>query len=1190
MWEFFKKYHAIIVLVVAAYLAIPKPAPGPTDTLQWPLHRFKWNLGQDLSGGSSLRFRLVQQDMKDAEQSLRDLVRPLAARKEALSEDARKTFGKLIDGGIIDENSFKLRATPEEKDDFDKLLTPGVFDEGRVDAARKFFKTWRDASKRRTDNNLTGPTIETLYRRLGTIGITELNITPLGETQLEVKLPKFASASETQRYKDLLQTTGKLELRVLAPDKTEFTRLTPPELPKDEGYKYKWIPVYKDPKPGAKENSIGGEKDWAGTKVVLTQIIDKWDISGKDIENIVPSVGKEGGLAVSFDMKGLAVAKFEELTELHRKDAADPRLLAILIDEKVFNAYSIESKISGTTQISGRFAKQERDDLINVLKSGSLNVRLELEGEESVGPSEGAEAIWNGFMSFLIAALFVFAFALWLYRGLGVLVIFNLVLIVVIIMGAMSAGLGTLTLPGIAGLVLTFGMAIDGNILINERMREEYAKGANTRAAAEEGFKNALSAILDSNITTLLTALILYKVGSGPVQGFALTLAIGIVATLYANIPAYRSMVFWWIGKRRETRFTMADLSFLQNKNINFVAAMRWAMPLALVLSVAGIALFLMHGQRGFGTEFRGGHTFRVQFREPTIADDVRKAVEGNGKDGKPLFTSVETQPVFGLGEGGGGNARRYDFRFPMEDKWEHRDQNEVNNELKQQILSIFGDKIVEPGWVSRTVDPKEASFSVKLRLKLKNPDEFRRLYPEDMEKLWKIHERSWGGKESAPSDKKAEWFAQVVGTSPDAVVVPQFERGTVGGDEQIYRLTVSKVTIADEADLRAKADAFAQAIRARFIDDAERVIVADGVLPPTETNITRGGLEATVTLVQPIEEQKFIGAAEAFTKTVPSIAGTLNIVGVDKQGAGATATAQRFRLVTGVTDFNADRAQVNSFESVDGHLRDGVASWLAAEGKGNNISQPFLLANAIGATVAGETQVRALLAIAAALVVMIIYIRVRFASLAWGVAATMGIAFSTAITLGFVAAADMLGFDMKIDLTVIAALLTVIGYAINDTIVNFDRIREVLKKDRLTTGGKTPLRVIVNESANQMLTRTLMTGGTTLSSVLIMLFVGGPLLRGFAFSIFVGVMFGTFASIFVASPILLLFDRTGRGLVDLTEEEQKELDEKHGGAKAATDAAEAEGAAEPSPEDFEDKDEKKDDKKDAGGAAPATA
>ncbi|NUO15396.1 MAG: protein translocase subunit SecD [Planctomycetaceae bacterium] len=1184
MTDFIRKWHPLLLLIIAIYLAIPKPSPEPGDRFQWPLNAYKWNLGQDLSGGSSLRYKLVQQDLTDAEQALRELLEPLKGKTSQLNPEAARKFGDLINGGPLKQEAFTVREKSDESDDFDLLKTAGLFDEGRVEAARKRYSSWRAAAKRKTDKALSGPTIETLYRRLGTSGITELSITPLGEDRLEVKLPKFASAGETQRYKDLLETTGKLEIRVLAPDKPEFTRLSPPQLPKDEGYKYKWLEVL-DPANAKVSNT----KELGGKTYVLVQVIDPWDLSGKDIENIEASVSDQGKLAVSFAFKGLAVAKFEDLTKKHNKNTRDPRLVANLIDEKVYGAYSIEGVISGSVQVSGSFTRDERDALINVLKSGSLNVKLELEGEESVGPSEGAEAIQQGVWSFAVAALFVFFFALWLYRALGVLVIFNLLMIVILIMGAMAAGLGTLTLPGIAGLVLTFGMAIDGNILINERMREELKKGMSARAAAEEGFKNAFSAIIDSNITTLLTALILFKVGSGPVQGFALTVAIGIVATLYANIPAYKAMVLGVIGIKRDIRFGMADLSFLENRNIDFVKYMKMAIPVTAVIGIAGTLLLISLGSSVLGMEFRGGHAFRVQFKEESEADTVRaKLLEAKSDKGTPKYAEADVQPIFGFGELAGTKATRFDLRFPMRDEWESQDPKAVNDQLKKDILDIFGAQLQSSGWVSRPSDAREISLTGEVQWKWKDAETAER-NKDIKDKPWKIAERSWNGKEDAPITKKQEWFGEVLGGA-DAQVVPGTVTTSADGMTQTYSITILKLPVTDSADMGRKRDAFQRAMRKVFKEDADRVLLAtDDVALPSVT-VTRGSLEVDVTLNTAVSADLLTQAATAIQAKITAL-GTLTVTPRNVKD-GKTA---EFNLRSAEVTYSPDITSSTSFAALDNDLREELAAWLqnTPEVKGVYISQPFLMSTTIGAAVAGETQWRALLAIIAALIVLVVYIRVRFAGMAWGLAAIVALGFDVLVTLAAIGVADMLGADMKVDLIIVAALLTVIGYAINDTIVNFDRIRELLRADRLATGGKTPLRDIINQSANQMLTRTVMTGGTTLTSTLIMMFLGGPLLRGFAFAIFVGVIMGTFASVFIASPILLIFEKRGReGLYDLTAEENEEADKI---------AEKEESAPEPDAKDFEDDDkaesEKKDEAKaseekkgDSSGAAPAQA
>ncbi|MCF6227911.1 MAG: protein translocase subunit SecF, partial [Planctomycetes bacterium] len=251
----------------------------------------------------------------------------------------------------------------------------------------------------------------------------------------------------------------------------------------------------------------------------------------------------------------------------------------------------------------------------------------------------------------------------------------------------------------------------------------------------------------------------------------------------------------------------------------------------------------------------------------------------------------------------------------------------------------------------------------------------------------------------------------------------------------------------------------------------------------------------------------------------------------------------KRFTVSTGNLVFSTDKTSPTHAINVEGVINEGISGWLSIEDKGNDISIPFLLNSAIGATVAGETSWRALLAIIAALVVVVLYIRIRFASVAWGIGAVVALLHDSFLVIALIGLADALGFDMKINLTVVAAILTVIGYSLNDTIITYDRIRELLRKDRLETGGKTPLKTIINKSINQMLPRTVMTSSTTLATTLTMLAIGGPLLKGFAFAMSAGVIVGTFSSIYIAGPILLLFDRGEGKLLDLSDEELEEDD-----------------------------------------------
>jgi protein-export membrane protein SecD/preprotein translocase SecF subunit len=1190
MWDFIKRWHPVLLLILGLYLAIPKPEPerreiqdeyleendtnkdgyvdkdefkgadfdtldlnkdGKLSTGQWwqfPLHAYKWNLGQDLKGGSSLRYVLKQQDMEEAEANVRALLEPLADYKDKLSPEALDKFGDVIDGGALIEGAW-------ETGDFDLLRVPAQFDEDRADALRRYYQTWNDAKKRRDEKNLVGPTIETLNRRLGATGITELNISPLGDDRLEVKLPEFSTSAETDRYKQLLETTGKLQMRVLAAEDGDFRNLEVGDLPRDEGYKYKWIELERD---DATSSSLVKEKD--GKKFVPVLIIDEYDITGKDLANIQPTTDKTGRMAVSFDLKGLAVTRFEDLTRKHKVASAggeDPRLLAIVIDDKIYSAYTIQDTISGSVQLSGNFSVKERDDIINVLKSGSLNVKLVMEGEESVGPSEGAEAVQRGLMSLGIGAVLVFLFALFVYRGLGALTIVNLVIVVTLLMGAMAAGLGTLTMPGIAGIVLTIGMAIDANILINERIREEREKNKNMRGAVEEGFKNALSAIVDANVTTLITALILYKVGSGPIQGFALTLAIGIVATLYTALAAYRAMVFGILNVKRDAQFNMAGLAFARNRNINWLRMMPVGALVAAILVISGGSFMFTHGGEVLGIEFRGGHTFRIQMKEAMTREAVAdQVIDPDTNQGKFDWSQdAEVQPVFRLGnEFEGGQADRFDFRFPMQPEWEDRSPEEITELLQAHLEEVYSEQMVDEGWKARAEGVTETILEAHFTLSLKDAEAFREAYPDDFDVLWLSKDRAWGGDPNAPKAKKDTWFGGLSANSIEVVMTPN-----AAGDRQRLIVRALGVPVTNDDDSKNKLTTFQSSVERYFWNDSQNVQIEGK--PDFRQVPTKARLLVEVVFLAPVETEKFTQFIQGVPSTATgALAGTsLTTTPLeDKDGQ-----ARRFEIRSGEMSFSANPADESHFSRVGGQLSTSVKQWVEREGgEGNEISQRFLLSSAVGATVASEAQWRALFAIIAALVVVVIYIRIRFASVAWGMAAVVALLHDSFVVVGLIGLADYLGADIKIDLTVVAAILTVIGYSLNDTIINFDRIRENLKNDRLATGGKTPLKEIINTSINQMLSRTVMTSGTTLLTTLTMLAFGGPLLKGFAFAMTAGIVVGTFSSIYIAGPILLFFDKRGEGmLLDVTEEEADEID------KAAANA----DVPEPSPEDFKD-------------------
>jgi preprotein translocase subunit SecD len=257
--------------------------------------------------------------------------------------------------------------------------------------------------------------------------------------------------------------------------------------------------------------------------------------------------GSLEGPAVSFTLDAQGTRLFGDATTSHVG-----RQLAIVLDGFVQSAPVIREPITqGHGQISGRFTFEEAQDLANVLRNGALPAPLTLQEERTVGPSLGQDSIRKGTISFIVGGFAVVVFMLVYYRGGGVIADTALIVNILLLLGAFAAGGFTLTLPGIAGIVLTIGMAVDANVLILERVREELRLGKTPRAAIDAGYERAWSAILDSNVTTFVAGLIMFQFGSGPVRGFAVTLCLGILTTLATAVFATR-VVYDWLGSRRQ--------------------------------------------------------------------------------------------------------------------------------------------------------------------------------------------------------------------------------------------------------------------------------------------------------------------------------------------------------------------------------------------------------------------------------------------------------------------------------------------------------------------------------------------------------------------------------------------------------------------------------------------------------------
>ena len=352
----------------------------------------------------------------------------------------------------------------------------------------------------------------------------------------------------------------------------------------------------------------------------------KAKIDGGEVTDARVQYGNTGGNPeVSMSMNAEGASTWARMTKENIG-----KQIAIVLDGMVYSYPTVQSEIAGgSSQITGNFTLEEAEDLANVLKSGKLPAPATIIQEQVVGPSLGAESINAGLISFVIAFVLVLIYMILFYQGAGLVADVALLVNVLFLFGTLVSFGAVLTLPGIAGLVLTLGMAVDANVIIYERIKEELRAGKGLSKAIADGYSNAYSAIIDGQITTLLTGIVLFIFGSGPVQGFATTLIIGIITSVLTSIFITRIIFDDRLAKGKNITFdNKLTRNFLQNTKVDFIGKKKIAYILSGVLILASIASIATKGFT-YGVDFTGGRTYVVRFDQPVQAEAVRQAVEG---------------------------------------------------------------------------------------------------------------------------------------------------------------------------------------------------------------------------------------------------------------------------------------------------------------------------------------------------------------------------------------------------------------------------------------------------------------------------------------------------------------------------------------------------------------------------------
>ncbi len=574
-------------------------------------------------------------------------------------------------------------------------------------------------------------------------------------------------------------------------------------------------------------------------------------LGGDVIVDASSDIDPTGSVNVSMRMNAEGSKKWKKLTENNID-----RQVAIVLDNYVYSFPTVNDVIpNGSSSISGNFTVEEAEDLANILKAGKLPAPAKIIQSEVVGPSLGKEAISAGFTSFAIALIIVLIYMIFYYQTAGLSANFALVLNILFIFGVLASLGAVLSLPGIAGIVLTIGMAVDANVLIYERIREELRMGKGMRLAIQDGYNNAYAAIIDANVTTLLTGVILYTFGTGPIKGFATTLIIGIITSLFAAIFLTRLVFESKMESKKSIKFaSKLTENWFTKTSFAFIASRKKAYIFSGLLLILGASSLVTRGLNQ-GVDFVGGRTYVVRFDQDVVTQDIRSS----------LAAPFETAPE----------------------------------------VKTFGD-----------------ANQVKITTKYM----------------------------------------------------------------------------------------------------------------------------------------------------------------IDEKGAD---------------------------EIVDAKLEEGLSTL--------GMSYETMSSQLVGPTIADDIKQSAVWAVLFSLIVIFLYILIRFRKMSYSLGAVAAVFHDVLIVLSvFSIFYGKLPFSLEIDQAFIAAILTVIGYSLNDTVVVFDRVREFFSSKK----GKRS--EVVNAALNSTLSRTLNTSLTTFFVLLVIFLFGGEVIRGFMFALMIGVVVGTYSSLFIATPIMV--------------------------------------------------------------------
>ena len=495
----------------------------------WP-HK-KINLGLDLQGGMHLVLEVetekaIETTIERTIHELKVALRKAHVKHRGITPDQDNAMTAVLEGredtdgfnAVVSKHfpDLKIQSTRKKNDRTTLVL---AIPDSEADDIRKM---------------ATEQALETIRNRIDEFGVSEPDIRLQGKNRILIQLPGI---NDTQRAKDLIGKTARLNFQLVdeSADPASAVKGTPP--PGSEVL----YQIKKDP--------ATGQSTRIPFVIKKRVLLDGSSLTDARVK--IDSQFNEPYVSIEFDRKGARI--FERITGEHIKER-----LAIVLDKTVYSAPVIQDRIAGgKAQITGNFNTAEARDLAIVLRAGALPAPVKIIEERTVGPTLGHDSIRMGIMSMIIGGILVVLFMMIYYKGAGIIADLTLILNILLIGGGLAAFQATLTLPGIAGIILTIGMAVDANVIIFERIREELFSGKTPAASVKAGFERASLTIIDANVTTLIAAIVLFQFGTGPVKGFAVTLGLGIVASLFTALVVSKNIFNYLVTHRKTTTLSI---------------------------------------------------------------------------------------------------------------------------------------------------------------------------------------------------------------------------------------------------------------------------------------------------------------------------------------------------------------------------------------------------------------------------------------------------------------------------------------------------------------------------------------------------------------------------------------------------------------------------------------------------------